>query len=297
LALFSKRIASPKPSGAPRNTALLVTIVTGILGAFIVVYLIGLMSRQVTVVVPSTTIPRFSIINAGELETVKIHVTDLLPGAVTDPNALVDKVAAYDLVQGEQIMANEVIPNNGHSSLAYAIGDNPGMRATAIPVSAVTSLGGPPAIEAGDYVDLVAAGNSGALDLQDIQVLGWIQTGSGGGLGGSSKNTDGIIVDVPAAYEQQITDAAQNGKLQIFLRPYDAGRGEPTFVSGSGGGQPSQQPGGSSAGQGTGGTGQTSGQGQPQGAGQSSQSGQGAGPLFSQPSGGQGAPVRIPSGQ
>jgi pilus assembly protein CpaB len=163
------------------------------------------------------TVARTQAFEVGDIP--RDHVQE---GALTDPSALRGRVAATDILPGQQITDASFIP----ASYAGGVGASlvKTERVISVPIDAAHGLVG--RVQAGDHVDVYAN-----LDLngravvksimQDVYVLE-TPTGSQGGIGGSGGST--IVVRVTPTQAGKLAFASDEGKLWFVLRPRDGAK-------------------------------------------------------------------------
>lgn len=159
-------------------------------------------------------------------------------GAITDPASLRGLVAAREIVPGQQLTTSDF--TRPTDPIMSHLGDD--QRAVSVPLDSAHGLIGD--VHAGDHVDVYAGFEvqpDGAgrprpvlrVLLQDVQVLKAPATQQkSGGLGGSSGQTQDIVLRVRDADAPELAFSADNGKVWIALRPQAGARStKPTLVN------------------------------------------------------------------
>ena len=114
--------------------------------------------RYIDVIVASQAIPRASIIKEDVLGTIQIPEDKIVEGMITDPNAVIGKLAKYPFEQGIPITKNMLADSvlqiaQGGSEAARLV--PPGMTAISIPINRLSSAAY--AIRDGDHVNVIAS--------------------------------------------------------------------------------------------------------------------------------------------
>jgi Flp pilus assembly protein CpaB len=159
-------------------------------------------------------------IAAGQLYTpTKFIQKNVSTGAVTDAAALRGKVAANDILPGQQLTAADFSSASGPvAQLA------PNQRAVSIPLDASHGLSG--VLQSGERVDVYGGfnvqtqtGGSGPvmrLLIPNVQV---IQASAGGGGGVGSTGNNDVVLAVNDNQAAELAYASDNGKIWLVLRP------------------------------------------------------------------------------
>jgi Flp pilus assembly protein CpaB len=154
------------------------------------------------------------VASTREFQVRAIRQKHLEAGAITDPGALREVVAAHDIYPGEQLTAVDFVAAAPGALQTNLSGDE---RAIAIPIDAAHGLSGQ--ISPDDHVDVyVGINQSGAggarpvikLMLEDALVL---RTPSSGAPAGS------VVLRASAVQAAALAFASDNGKIWLVLRP------------------------------------------------------------------------------
>lgn len=247
-----KRPTVPRFSGLPssRSGALILALVCALGATGMIVYgiskyrqSIDTSSRQDTVLVATGLIQKGSsgdaAAAAGLFRPTPVLEKHLTVGAITNAALIHGRVAAQDILPGQQLTQAEFTTSAGVvSNLA------PAERAMAIPLD--SSHGLLPVLHAGDRVDVYAGlsasisgtptststptgtGNGSAsaglrLLLTNVPVLqvGGAGGGAGFGAGGGTQQAD-VLLKVNAADAGALAFASDNGKIWLVLRGANA---------------------------------------------------------------------------
>jgi Flp pilus assembly protein CpaB len=161
----------------------------------------------------------------------KIMTKQVAAGAIVNTALIHGKVAATDIQPGQQLTLTDFKTSSGYvSDLA------PNERAMSIALDTSHGLTG--VVQAGDRVDVYAgisasadhsttgSGGAGAalrLLIPDVPVLAVNQNAGGGGVGGSSVNTESdVVLKIKASDAGALAFAADNGKVWLILRGANA---------------------------------------------------------------------------
>jgi len=184
--------------------------------------------ESVTVLVAKDALPKGSsgdiIAEKGLFQTTGFARDQVKDGAITDPSTLRGLVAAHPLVRGQQItIADFVKPSDPVISRLADV-----RRAMTIPLDSAHGMIG--RIHAGDHVDVLSGfqvqpDGSGRPRpvlrtlLQDVEVLDAPAADkAGGGLGGSSSQTQNVTLRISEKDAPELAFASDNGKVWIVLR-------------------------------------------------------------------------------
>ena len=103
------------------------------------------------VVVATVDIPLSTKIRGDQVSTITLDLTQITPGAFTDPSQVVGQVVRQAVAKGAQVTSANI---NGHNPGSIVDIQTPaGMRSMAVQVDQVTGVG--TVIQTGDYVDMV----------------------------------------------------------------------------------------------------------------------------------------------
>lgn len=199
-------------------------------GAFIVVYLnryrhsIKAQGAPVTVLVAKRLIPKGTpgdALTSAYYERTTIRQSQLLNGAFSDAASVRGRVAARDVLSGQQLTATDF--TKAASSMASGLSGY--ARAIDVPLDSAHGMIGH--VQPGDRVDVFVGFNVTApgagqsypvsrLLAQGVQVIDVAQ--KGGGLGNTNQATN-VSLRVTDAQAAAISYAADNGKVWLVLRP------------------------------------------------------------------------------
>jgi pilus assembly protein CpaB len=182
-------------------------------------------AKQDTVLVATSLIHKGSsadlIASEGLYRVTPVLVTQAEPGAIVDAGSLAGKVAASDILPGQQLTTADFIVGAVGTATQLA----PDERAIAVSLDAAHSLGG--VLKAGDQVD-VYAGFTVALDatntehplvrllIPDATVLGAPAASAGVSAGGD------VMLAVNSDQVATLAYATANGVIWLALRPPNA---------------------------------------------------------------------------
>lgn len=189
-------------------------------------------NKQSTVLVAKRLIQKGTsgdAIASGQLFAVtRIAQKQVSSGAISDTATLQGKVAAKDILPGQQLTATDFTVGVGIASKLA-----PNARAMAVALDQAHGLIG--VLQTGDHVDVYGGFDvdqgSGRprpvmrLLIANVQVL---QAPTGGG-GTGSTPTGNVVLDVNDAQAGRIAFASDNGKIWLALRPGNAAATPPTF--------------------------------------------------------------------
>lgn len=172
----------------------------------------------VTVVVAATEIPFGRKIAATDVKTVYWPKDNVPQGIVSDPAAVVGKVANQKILADEPVLQSRAVNMGGGSSLAALI--EPGMRAVTVRVNDVIGVAG--FLLPGNRVDVLATrelDNKRAQTrtlLQDLKVLAVDQTAA------ADKDKPAVVravtLEVQPREAEQLVAATEEGSVQLALR-------------------------------------------------------------------------------
>lgn len=210
------------------RNVLVFSLIFGILTFLITTFYLSNVAKEqklknelVTVVVAKSGIAAKTILSKELVEAVKLPRQYVLPGARSNPEEVLGKVAAVPFTAGEQIIDSKVSLRNRQMGLAVIIPKN--KRAVSVEVDASASIAG--LIKPGDMVDIVCTLqelNRTVTILQNIQVLAIDQD-----LDSDTKNSGKVNRSVIATLALDIVDseklilASNKGTLKLLLRPVD----------------------------------------------------------------------------
>jgi Flp pilus assembly protein CpaB len=156
----------------------------------------------------------------------QIAAKQVSAGAIADASALQGKVAARDILPGEQLTAADFTASGGlPTQLA------PAQRAMTVTLDAQHGMLG--MLHDGDHVDVYAGAQLTVANGQPTPVLRLLMTNvdvlkagttsNSGGLGASSAtNTSQVTLNVDDSKAGALAYAADNGKVWLVLRPANA---------------------------------------------------------------------------
>lgn len=184
--------------------------------------------KSATVLVAQQLIPKGSsgdvIATQGLYQATRIKKGDLKNGALSDPQILKGKVAAQDILPGQQLTTSDFKRTTDTIS-EHLVGTQ---RAIAIPLDGAHGMIGE--VHAGDRVDVIGGfnwdqGGTGRtipvskVLIQNVLVLqapaGKSKAGAVGGAGGNGN----VVLQVPDDQAAQLAFASDNGTLWIVERP------------------------------------------------------------------------------
>jgi Flp pilus assembly protein CpaB len=183
-------------------------------------------NKSATVLVAQRLIQKGSsgdvIATQGLYQSTRLKKSQLKTGAISDPGAIRGKVAAADILPGQQLTAHEF------TKTADTIDTKLSgfQRAISLPLSSAQGMIGD--VHTGDRVDVIGAFNvtpngttSGGTPvarvlLQNILVLRAPAARAGGGVGGGS--TKNVVLQVPDNETAQLAFASQNGQIWLVDR-------------------------------------------------------------------------------
>jgi Flp pilus assembly protein CpaB len=156
-------------------------------------------------------------------ETTNVPRDQLKDGAVTDPAALRGRVAAIDILPGQQLTAKD-FKAEGRGIVTKLASDQ---RAMTVSLDMAHGLIGK--VGRGDHVDVLsgfivdseAGRNHPVLRMlmQDVLVLDVPKKEGGGAVGGGANETSEVTLRVPTGAAPRLAFAADNGKVWLALRP------------------------------------------------------------------------------
>jgi len=159
----------------------------------------------------------------GLFKTKDVPRDQLKAGAVTDPATLQGKVAAKEILPGQQLTTADFKP--GGSGLITKLDAD--QRAMSVSFDSAHGVAGN--VRAGDHVDVLSGfeveGTGGAnqsvlrMLMQDVLVLAVPKKAASGGPGGGGNQTAEVTLRVAASAAPKLAFAADNGKLWLTLRP------------------------------------------------------------------------------
>jgi Flp pilus assembly protein CpaB len=254
--MTQRRMARPSLGGlmATRQGALLLAFLCALCAAGILVFALGqyrsnikTVTPQATVLVATASIPKGtsgSVVAAHNLyKSTPIVASQLAPGAISDASQLTGKVAAADILPGQQLTLADFAGVTGVAGLL-----TPDQRAISLSIS--ESPGNTDVLLPGDRVDVYAdfASKSGngqpfvvLLDT-NIQVIKTTAAPTSGGSTGSSGSSSAsksgsgssapaasantpnltgssLVLNVSSEQASDLVYAANNGTLYLTLRP------------------------------------------------------------------------------
>ncbi len=190
--------------------------------------------QNVTVLVTNRLIPKgtsgTAIATGGAFTTRSLTQKQVAAGAVSDTTAIAGKVAARDILPGEQLTAGEFTAASG-----IAASLTPSQRAISLSLDQAHGLIG--IVKAGDHVDVYGGFNvdqgSGPvrpvvrLLVPDVKVLQ--ASGTGGNIGGGGQ-TGNTVLAVDEMQSAVIAFAQEYGKIWLTLRGNGATNTQPVFM-------------------------------------------------------------------
>src|SRR5215211_236995 len=178
-------------------------------------------SDPVRVLVARSLVPKGTPgdVVAGEhlYKVVRLRNSQLKPGAITDPEGIVDKVAATDVYPGHQLQAEDFEPSAGKAQNRLS----GFQRAMAVPVDAAHGMIG--RIDAGDRVDVIVTYENGVGGLTVARIAARnalvLNIPSEPKDGGVRSVTQPVTIRVGDESATEIAGAADGGKVWLVLRP------------------------------------------------------------------------------
>jgi Flp pilus assembly protein CpaB len=253
-------IASPKPpnkSKQPRDIQKVLSTRGGAAGVAVVAALIGGVllivfldsyrnsvngdNRSAPVLVAQKLIEKGSsgdvIATQGLYQTTRLKKGDLKDGAISDPATLRARVAARDILPGQQLTSRDFVKSDGSVETKIAGAE----RAIAVPLDNAHGMLGD--VHTGDRVDILAGFNwepaGGAarsipvtrMLMQNVLVLRAPVAGArSGGVGASG--TRNVVLQVPNDKAAELAFSSDNGKIWLVERPKAGARQtSPSIVS------------------------------------------------------------------
>ena len=172
---------------------------------------------MVPVAAAAVQIPFGQKIDQSHIKQIELPESVLPQGAFKDPQDVIGKIAAGDILPGEILLEGRIVEHLGGSTLAAVI--ESGMRAMTVRVDDVVGVAG--FILPGNRVDVlstnqVGRGVSVKTLLQDIKVLAVDQTAS------TNKNDPVIVravtLEVTPKQAEILVKATREGGVQLSLR-------------------------------------------------------------------------------
>jgi Flp pilus assembly protein CpaB len=242
--LTSRRTPAPdlRKFLSTRRGAIIVAVVCAVGAAAVLLVAISRYRASVrtaqqsaTVLVANRLIPKgtsgTAIATGGSFSTEKLAQKQVTAGAVTDMAAISGRIAARDILPGEQLTAAEFTSASG-----VAAELTPSQRAISLTLDQAHGLTG--VVQAGDHVDVYAGFNvdrgSGppspvvrllAANVKALQVRGG---GSAIGGGGQSGTT---VIAVDEMQSAMLAFAQQYGSVWLVLRGNGASATQPVFMN------------------------------------------------------------------
>lgn len=152
-------------------------------------------------------------------------------GAIADAATLRGKVAARDILPGEQLSAADFVGSSGITAELA-----PNQRAMSVSLDQAHGMTG--ILQAGDHVDVYGGFNVDQgtakprpvmrLLIPNVQVLQAANAGGGIGGGGGGQNGN-VVLRVNDSQASMIAFTQENGKVWLVLRPGTASSTPPTF--------------------------------------------------------------------
>lgn len=125
------------------------------------------MSQPVSVLVATRDILKNSPVEEDMIAIMEVPQRFLQPGALRNPADAIGRLAQSPISKGEQILGTKLITYGTETGLAVKI--PAGMRAVAINIDLVTSVGG--LVKPDNFVDVLATFNFGDNDKDDYKTL------------------------------------------------------------------------------------------------------------------------------
>jgi len=217
-----------------KNGSIAAALVTAVVAGLLIVFFLNQYRDGVNKDgVPTTVVVAQKLVEQGAsgdtagaqglFKTTKVPRDQLKPGAVTDPAALRGKVAAAEILPGQQLTAAD-FKSAGHGIVTKLAADE---RAITVPLDSAHGLVGK--VRAGDHVDVLSGfvldGGAGGQHpvlrtlMQDVLVLDVPRSASGAAIGAGANQSSDVALRVTSRAAPKLAFAADNGKLWIVLRP------------------------------------------------------------------------------
>jgi pilus assembly protein CpaB len=118
------------------------------------------------VLVASKDILEMQTVDETMIEYAEIPVDFIQPGAITEPDLVINKVAAAPFKKGEQILSTKVLSLGANTGLSNQVA--PGKRAISIPIDDARSVS--KLVQPGDRVDILSSVEVGKGPNKDLEV-------------------------------------------------------------------------------------------------------------------------------
>ncbi|MDQ6806296.1 MAG: RcpC/CpaB family pilus assembly protein [Actinomycetota bacterium] len=240
--LTRKRMNGPSIGGllATRQGAVTVALVCAIVATAILVFAIGKYRhavaggpKQVTVLVATSAIPKGSsaslIASQGLYKVTPILDTQVSPGAIIDAASLAGKIAANNILPGQQLTAADFTTG----PVGLTAGLSPTERAIAMTLDPAHGAG---VLEAGDHVDLYGsfAGGTGTTtaNLVALLVSNAVVLKAPGASGSSSASQgSSVLLGVSMQLSPKVMWVVDYGKVWLELRGVNSSNPQPTVTT------------------------------------------------------------------
>ena len=234
LAKLRKRFMTKIENMTTRQLILLALGTSILLTASVYFHLSGMESSQPpgqvnssNVVVAVANISPKTELRAEMLKTVAMPTNLVPPGALTDLNDALGKIAKVDILPGDALTEKKLFAENRQAGFRGAIPDD--LRAISVPITDTTGLSG--FAKPGDAVDVILVSDklyrntvSSEMILQNVILLG-INKGSDDGLAGGKKDelreplsTATLAVSPEDAV--RLAGVQSEGTIYLVLRPF-----------------------------------------------------------------------------
>jgi len=243
--LTQRRLARPSLGGmlATRQGSLVLALLCAAAAAGVLMFALGRYKSNLRVATPQATV----LVSTGEIQkgtsgqnvaadhlyrSTPVLASQVQPGAISDAGALAGETAQADILPGQQLTSADFAPVAGVASVLA-----PGDRAVSVAIDEAHGDGD--VLLPGDDVDIYATVpvTRGTAVVQTMVLLvpdaTVIKPASSVPVrsGGTTVTGSTLVLAVPAAQAAEIAFAADNAKLYLTLRPFDASRTPPTQIS------------------------------------------------------------------
>ncbi len=243
--LTQKRLARPSFGGlmTTRAGALALAVLCAVAAAAILVFAMGQYRHNVQTITKQSTV----LISTGEIQTgtlgaavaakglfktSPILATQVSAGAITDAGYLQGKVAASNILPGQQLTTADFITPPGVLGQLY-----PEQRAVSVAID--EAHGDTDVVHAGDRVDVYGEFTVGTRPVVTLMVADALVLKPAGGASATAAGTTGagtatgssLVLAVTTTAAPAVAFAADNGKIWIVLRPLRAAPTDPAVTT------------------------------------------------------------------
>lgn len=226
-----------KDGGGPlssKNGSIAAAVVTAVIAGLLIVGFLSQYRNNVNnEAVPTPVVVAQQLIEQGTsgdsagaqglFKSSEVPRDQLKAGAVTDPATLRGKIAASEILPGQQLTDADFKPR-GNGIVTKLAADQ---RAMSVSFDSAHGVAGN--VRVGDHVDVLAGfevtGSGGAnrsvlrMLMQDVLVLGVPKKAAAGGVRSGGNATSDVTLRVATSAAPKLAFAADNGKLWLVLRP------------------------------------------------------------------------------